>query len=290
MAECSICKKPLVCKDHGVQQEEWTFSGWISNLITPAQQVKPCAAQKGAIWVHVTDETGKDIPGVSTTVKGTKSTEIPGVSVFDQLDPGPYKAKLEPLPPDLDKRYIPPTTIEVPENVAGGDVKYVHFELKRKKWTLNVKTTSATPGAWPEDVQLILPSPLSNTNGKCDNGPWQYTQDGIANVAGQATVSCDGWTLLDQPKQVKLDPGETQTIEFSLKRKPWIKFLVKKKLGAETKVFTKLTVKAKLPGWAGPEFVTDRAETHIQKLEAGTGEIEAMTADEPWEFESIDAA
>jgi hypothetical protein len=175
-----------------------------------------------------------------------------------------------------------------PVVVTDGQVTYVNFELKRKKWKLKVDVTSATAGAWPvNEVHLTLPSPLSNASGTCNNAPWSSTLEGIAKVDGDATASSDGWDLVEQPAKVKLDPGDDRAVAFSLKRKPWIKFLVKKKLDNETKVFSKLNVKAKLPGWTGPEFTTDRTETHIQKLAAGTGEIEAMSADESWEFDSI---
>ena len=290
MAECPICKKPLVCKAHGVQQAEWSITGWISSLVTPTPQVKSCPLKKGAIWIHVTDESGNDIKDVLTTVNATKKTERPGISIFDQLDPDTYDAKLEPLPVDIAKRYDPPDQMVEKATVTDGKVTYVNFVLKRQKWKLKVEVTSATPGAWPENVNLTLPSPLSNTTGKCDNAPWVSTLDGTANVDGDAVASSDGWDLVEQPQKVKLEPGDSRTIAFSLKRKPWIKFLVKKKLDNETKVFSKLKVKAKVPGWTGPEFTTDRAETYIQKLDAGTGEIEAMTADESWEFESIASA
>ena len=108
---------------------EWNSPGPIGTI------AKPCPKAKGAIWVHVLDDLGKNIPEVHTHKDdgSQQSTDPNGLSTYDPLDPNAYKVSLPPLSKTLLDDYYPPDTDHYNGvSVSDGQITYVAFQLKRR--------------------------------------------------------------------------------------------------------------------------------------------------------------
>ena len=93
-----------------------------------------CALKPGAIWVHVTDDRGIDVPRVPTAKAADKaSTNDDGTAIYNDVDPGPHTVALEPLTHDLLVDFEEFSGVrERPVTVAPGQIAYVPYQLARK--------------------------------------------------------------------------------------------------------------------------------------------------------------
>lgn len=91
---------------------------------------KPCSKAKGAIWAHVVDTKGTDLPDARITVNASgEDSDGVGIAKFDPLDAGSYTVKIDPLTSPLsDEHYLPATTA-YSVGVTDGRITYVLFEL-----------------------------------------------------------------------------------------------------------------------------------------------------------------
>lgn len=120
MPLCVRCGKPLNCT--------CTASAAVGN------SAQPCPLKKGAIWVHVVNDKGEDVKGVTVKKGGdSKITDASGIAQFDPLDPNTYSMDLDPLSDDLKKDYQPPSDPTKEDvTVSNGEITYLAYKLRTK--------------------------------------------------------------------------------------------------------------------------------------------------------------
>jgi|GEM_PF-7080668 len=110
--------------------------------------VLPCGLKLGAVWIHVTDEEGRNIdryPVTCSTKEGT-ATNVDGVTSYDPLASGPYTITLGAVPERLKKTYLLPETTTCEVTVSNGENLYVPFQLLWAPGTLEVTVVDAETG------------------------------------------------------------------------------------------------------------------------------------------------
>jgi hypothetical protein len=122
MPKCVVCGDEIQCTRQHDQP------------VPVGQAAVGCSSKKGALWIHVTDDQGKNVPEMKAYKDGDdKNTDANGVSAFDPLDQkNGYKAKLGDLTEKLAADYDLPTEKEQSANVFNGAITYVNFVLPRK--------------------------------------------------------------------------------------------------------------------------------------------------------------
>jgi hypothetical protein len=150
----------------------------------PCQNKKKKIEHKGAIWVHVIDDTGANVKDVGVTVEGTKKkTDGSGMARFDAMDEGDHAVTLDKLAGELDKGYDLPVTTTETATVSAGNTVNGTFVLTRKA-KLTVKVFEKKNGALFKGATVTV-------TGKGDPGDKQ-TALGIADYgklsAGPYTV------------------------------------------------------------------------------------------------------
>lgn len=227
MPLCAKCGQKLVC-----------------NCGTPTgvdSTSKPCPLQKGAIWVHVRDDLGGDLPGVEAISKGGKKpSDKSGLSTFDPLDPGDYDVDLSPLSTELLKLYdLPKAPTKMKATVAPGEITYVPYTVPRKA-LLQVKVVL-------DDGTKTFDGAKVAISGGPTTVPEKTTASGIADCgrvsAGKYTVKVtlgeedakDYATTIDfatAGHEVELAAGEESEVKIEVEKKN----IVKPKLELEYKL------------------------------------------------------
>src|SRR5262249_12309036 len=97
------------------------------------QVANGCTLKKGALWIHVTDDQGKDLTNVpvKNTSKNEEKTTKNGLAKWEPLDSKPYQTELSALA-DLEKVYAPPKVKQRQGTVQDGAIAYIDYILTRK--------------------------------------------------------------------------------------------------------------------------------------------------------------
>src|SRR5262245_37912556 len=113
MPLCVKCSNPLECTCGHEQPIGESIIGC------------PFSTAPGAIWVHVTDDAGKNLPGVP--VAGFADTNGMGLTIREEAE-GPVEVELT-LPPKspLLERHDAPAVVKKSVNVHKGTIAYVSF-------------------------------------------------------------------------------------------------------------------------------------------------------------------
>lgn len=211
MGTCNTCNGKLVCATCGPTR-------------TVGATAQECRAMKGAIWVHIKDDSGKGVEGVPVDRSGTAVKSDPtGLAGFDGLKGAEYTVTVDLSKEPFTRTYEPPSvttkTISLPE----GEVRYWSIPLKRLS-SLEVRL----------DVEGDPKKKLAGATVKVTGGeppPDATTKDeGIADLgtlkAGTYEVTV---TLGDEDKkthvapkdpiEVTLEPGKDKVLSVPVIRK-----------------------------------------------------------------------
>ena len=187
-----------------------------------------CAVKPGAIWVHVTDDRGIDIPKVGTLKSSDSAdTGAEGTAVFDKVDPGSYTVKLAALRDALLEDFeapAGPTDREV--TVAPGQIAYVPYQLVRKP-ALSVRVKKK-PGKTPEKLFVDTTVTIADTESRSEKtargtgiADFKRVKAGPYSIAAElAPKDAETFaTKLDfsaTNEKVTLGPGEERVVEVEV--------------------------------------------------------------------------
>lgn len=148
MASCEHCGKPLKCSCRG--------EPLLGSLAAT------CPQAEGALWIHVLDDAGDPVEGV--TVDAFKTWVKTGKTGLVKLDRLPAKAFLAALGHPIPAGYDPPLLMSKPATVAPGQIAYVLFTLKRRA-ALSVRFVypAALGGCGGEQKELFELAPIKVT-------------------------------------------------------------------------------------------------------------------------------
>lgn len=202
MAICVTCGAELTCGDKHAQPIGQTTMG--------------CPLEKGALWVHVTDDQGKSLKGAGAELVGQGkqgTSNGKGLVVFEALDAGAFTVALGALTPPLSDTHDPPASSSRPATVRNGAIAYVPFILKRKA-RLRVEVLLAGALTPVLDCPLAItfvgptkqPAPAPSDRGRLDCGPVSEGRYDVSAVF--ADLAQELFDLETATETVTLSPGE----------------------------------------------------------------------------------
>lgn len=204
MPLCVKCGTPLVCTACHAEQRVGAVD-------------KACALKKGAVWIHVMDDQGQGVEGVSVALDGGPiETDKSGFAAFDPKDAGTYQVSLVPLGVDLARRYDPPRETEGPVRVSDGEITYLAFTLTRRA-TLKVQVAQKNNHARVfsgATVTLVgkgdKPSGGDGIADFKDQSPGQYTVK-VKLGAEDAKKFC-----APDPLELTVAPGQVKPVVYEV--------------------------------------------------------------------------
>jgi hypothetical protein len=268
MPICVYCGEELVCGKCAKEQPV-------------GQTTLACPLKKGAIWIHVTDDAGKDIKGVKVNKGDDEAvTNKAGLAIFESLEAGPYLTSLPKLESPLDDSYDPPKQLSKPVQVADGTLAYVDYLLPRKaklKVLVLVKPDANKVGGVPVvfkdlpiNVTLDALAPKPTVDGALDLGSVSASPHQLS--AAFVDVDQKKFDLVPAPdggaalaRNVTLDPEERQEVIFYVLPRPKLKvrFIFKPDPTVENppeKAFDKLPIRVTVDKLPAKTSVGDRAD------------------------------
>lgn len=185
----------------------------------------PFTAKPGAIWVHVTDDAGRNLDGVpvrdyqNTNGVGLTGKELPeGQYTVALAKPSesPYGTAYD-FPPELNKPDVP---------VRNGAISYVSFVLRRKAKLSARVVLKGTQEVLKEEVNISVrvtgpqntdkAGPRAADFGQVSSGLYTLTPA----FSGQDALKFDFDTA---PKTAELLPGEEKIVDFEAEPKAQLK-------------------------------------------------------------------
>jgi len=252
MSLCKICSEKMELRTE-------TIEGWVCTKDHGGKGPKvgaavlACPLEKGAIWVHVVDENGDDVPdGIVATVDKQQRTTEGGFAAWDPLPEGKYVLELIKIPAKFH-----PLSDNKAEGVQvrKGQITSVEFVLERiVEMTVIVRVGEALVSL--EDMDVDFARVVSAHKGKAKTV--KYTGVPFKDLRkGKHTVNL---TLTDKQKekywldgdvsQTKdLSFGADNTVMFTLQEITFLEtiFHVQEQTGAALKELTGAKVKIKAP-------------------------------------------
>lgn len=126
--------------------------------------VLACPLAKGAIWVHVIDDNGDDVPEIPATVLGTEKKTKAGFASWDPLDEKPHDVTVGTLPPEFWPLAV---TAAKGVPVRKGEITSVQFVLERiAEMTVVVKEAEKPESLKDIQVDVTRVAPRETTGGK----------------------------------------------------------------------------------------------------------------------------
>jgi hypothetical protein len=223
---CKICNQEM--ENRPVTVDNWVCTqnhGGTQPRIGAAAVA--CPVPKGAIWVHVIDDDGEDVPGIPATVAGKEKKTKAGFASWDPLDDNSYHhVEIGKLPDD----FLPlAVTTAIDVRVRKGEITSVQFILERAAQMKVLVRIGDQPGSL-EDVQVHVTGkfPSDNRDGKTvkDAGALfqklrkgEYTATITLNeeqkkkywIDGEAGKTCGVYAAVDYHSQDRFPhPGENR--------------------------------------------------------------------------------
>lgn len=122
MPLCPRCSKPFGCTTCGDRTPQ--------KLGATAEE---CPLKDGAVWVHVMDDRGMDVPDVAAAMDSNGTPTGPhGTAVFDPVKSGSYAVALDRLGSSGLDLYEDFADTQRTVTVAPGQIAYVPYQLVRK--------------------------------------------------------------------------------------------------------------------------------------------------------------
>ena len=281
MPLCSKCSNPFVCN----------CSGAVPKPIGAVAADCPLDKRPGAIWVHVVDDSGSDVKGVSASNDGSlKPTDDNGVAVYDPVPVGEHKVRMSHRSVTGLNVHEEPKKTTRKVNVVAGEIAYVAYTLNRKP-ALKVlvfekgnpaklfdgATVTVTGEASPP-AKPTLPSGLADF-GLTKAGDYKIKVELKAEdkkthvpVLDFATVTADFTLAAGHEKElpVEIEPLNIVTPKIEVEYKVILldRELHKHQADTETKIY------------ATPTYILVSAkQTRTDKPFTKTGKVEAPNAD-----------
>ena len=260
MPFCARCGKPLTCECKAEQPVG-------ESIIGCGYATKP-----GAIWVHITDDAGINVPTFPIT--GYDATNSMGLSVKDGLAEGKYKVELgTPDKAILDLYDLPVERSKDKVLVYNGAISYVSFLLKRKvELEVEFVWKSKPSERFPETPKVQI---VYTGDGTAPADPTPVTANGykdLGRVSSGKYVLTPDYTSLADPSPFVLDAvaQDLQLAPGQLKK--LVTFLIGKKAKLKVEIIWK----------------PDPAVGFERRLLSGDTDVEAGTPGKPGTAEADD--
>jgi len=147
---CKICNREM--ENRPVTVDNWVCTNNHGGT-QPRIGAAPvdCPVPKGAIWVHVIDDDGEDVPGIPSTVAGKEKKTKAGFAGWDPLDDNSYhNVEIGKLPDDFLPLAI---TTAKDVRVRKGEITSVQFVLERAAQMKVIVRVGDQSGS-VEDIQI----------------------------------------------------------------------------------------------------------------------------------------
>jgi len=250
---CKICNKEM-------ENQPATVDNWVCKEKHGGTQPKvgaavlSCPLAKGAIWVHVIDDDGEDVPdAIPATVAGTEKSTVAAFASWDPLDDAKkYRVAIGTLP----DAFLP-LAVTTAEDVVvrKGEITSVQFVLERAaKMTVIVKAGDA-PGSI-EDIKIDVAATetadkRTGKTVKTTGAPFTKLRKGPHTV----TFTLDEpqkkkyWIDGDATKTWNVVPTGPNIVEFTLQliTKIELKFHIQEKIPTGLKELEGAKIKLKEP-------------------------------------------
>nr|WP_293180157.1 hypothetical protein [Nannocystis sp.] len=185
-----------------------------------------CPKKQGALWIHVTDDIGQNLPGVMARKNqdDPTPTNSVGLVVFDPLGAASYTATITDLVEPFVKSHEPPKEVSKVVPVSDGVISYVSFMLPRKA-TLIVEIFQRPDPSKPSASKPFKELGIRVTS---DRGPSMPATDGVADFGAispqKHTITVafiDGdQNLFDffgpTERTIELEPGKAGKLSFEV--------------------------------------------------------------------------
>lgn len=217
MPVCVRCKTPLQCTCGQPQ---------------PIGQVaKQCPLEKGALWIHVTDTTGRNVPNVWAYREGAAraQSDANGLVMEDPLHAGACRVVMEALTGNLATQYDAPPELTKSATIADGAIAYVPFVLKGKaRLRVEVVRSRRVPRELFKAAACTVTAELTRPAARFSMSEEMNSDEGVADfgamTAGEYALTIkfadpadeSRYEFVETSMQVRLAAGESKTVAFDV--------------------------------------------------------------------------
>ena len=250
---CKICNKEM-------ENQPATVDNWVCKEKHGGTQPKvgaavlSCPLAKGAIWVHVIDDDGEDVPdAIPATVAGARKSTAAAFASWDPLDDAKkYNVAIGTLP-----AAFLPLAVTTAEDVVvrKGEITSVQFVLERAAKMNVIVKAGDTPGSI-EDITVNVaatetPDKRNSKTVKTDGAPFTKLRKGPHTVTFtlDETQKKKYWIDGDAAKTWNVVHTGPNNVEFTLQliTKVELKFHIQEKIPTGLKELEGAKIKLKEP-------------------------------------------